>query len=133
MKSIATGLCITLIMVGCTSYHNGPNKSAGTQTTTLVSRLFPLPNVSEQALVSSSTQRPLGIAFSGGGSRALSATMGQMRGLRHLGVLEQTLFISSVSGGALASTLYTYLIINAMLAPQWRYYFSNFSSPIFGY
>jgi hypothetical protein len=55
------------------------------------------------------TKKNVGVCFSGGGSRALSAAMGQMRGLNHLGLLDQTFFISAVSGGAWASTLYTYL------------------------
>lgn len=50
-----------------------------------------------------------GICFSGGGSRALSAAMGQMRGLRALGLLSKARYISSVSGGSWASTAYTYL------------------------
>lgn len=51
----------------------------------------------------------VGVAFSGGGSRALSATMGQLRGLKYLGLLDDVFFISSVSGGTWASSLYTYL------------------------
>lgn len=51
----------------------------------------------------------VGVCFSGGGSRSLSATLGQLRGLDFLGLLDKTLFISSVSGGSWASTLYTFL------------------------
>jgi hypothetical protein len=54
-------------------------------------------------------RRPVGLAFSGGGSRSLSASMGQMRALHYLGVLERTSYISAVSGGAWATSLYTYL------------------------
>lgn len=50
-----------------------------------------------------------GICFSGGGNRALSAAMGQMRGLRALGLLSKARYISSVSGGSWASTAYTFL------------------------
>jgi hypothetical protein len=50
-----------------------------------------------------------GICFSGGGSRALSAAMGQMRGLRALGLLSKARYISCVSGGSWASTAYTFL------------------------
>jgi hypothetical protein len=49
------------------------------------------------------------VCFSGGGSRALSAAMGQLRGLTHLGLVEKTQLISGVSGGAWASTLYSYV------------------------
>ena len=50
-----------------------------------------------------------GLCFSGGGSRALSAAMGQMRGLRALGLMSKARYISSVSGGSWASTAYTFL------------------------
>lgn len=49
------------------------------------------------------------VCFSGGGSRALAAAMGQMRGLRHLGLLDKTQYISGVSGGAWATTIYSYV------------------------
>ncbi len=55
------------------------------------------------------SNKGVGISFSGGGSRALSAAMGQMRALRSLGVLDQVSAISSVSGGTWASALYAYL------------------------
>lgn len=51
----------------------------------------------------------VGVCFSGGGSRALSCAMGQLRGLRHLGLLDQTFALSSVSGGTWASSAFTYL------------------------
>ncbi|MCR9173776.1 MAG: hypothetical protein NXI10_14835 [bacterium] len=51
----------------------------------------------------------VGVAFSGGGSRSLSCTLGQLRGLKHLGKLEEVAAISAVSGGSWASSLYTYL------------------------
>lgn len=51
----------------------------------------------------------VGVAFSGGGSRSLSCTLGQLRGLKHLGKLDEVTAISAVSGGSWASSLYTYL------------------------
>lgn len=51
----------------------------------------------------------VGLCLSGGGSRALTCAMGQLRGLRHLGLLEQVFAISSVSGGTWANALFTYL------------------------
>jgi len=53
--------------------------------------------------------RSVGLCFSGGGSRALSCAMGQLRGLRHLGLLDDAFAISSVSGGTWANALFTYL------------------------
>ncbi len=51
----------------------------------------------------------LGVCISGGGSRSLSAAMGQLRGLHALGLMDKVSFLSCVSGGCWASTLYTYL------------------------
>lgn len=53
--------------------------------------------------------RSVGVCLSGGGSRALSCAMGQLRGLRHLGLLDDVFAISSVSGGTWANALFTYL------------------------
>ncbi len=57
----------------------------------------------------SSAANFVGVCFSGGGSRALSAAMGQLRGLKYLNLLDDVFFISSVSGGTWASATYTYL------------------------
>ena len=51
----------------------------------------------------------VGVCFSGGGSRALTAAMGQLRGLTKLDLIKQTQYISGVSGGAWASTVYCYV------------------------
>jgi hypothetical protein len=56
--------------------------------------LFPLP--------------PVGVCLSGGGSRSASASMGALRGLRYLGLLDKVTYLSTVSGGGWAGTLYTY-------------------------
>lgn len=77
-------------------------------------KIFPLQNqqitIDERTVTGADTAgKFVGVCFSGGGSRSLSATLGQMRGLRNLGLLEKTLFISSVSGGSWASSLFTYL------------------------
>lgn len=61
------------------------------------------------------SQRDVGVCFSGGGSRALSAAMGQLRGLSQTlsegeaPWMEQVHTISSVSGGCWASSLYIFL------------------------
>ena len=51
----------------------------------------------------------LGVAFSGGGTRSASATLGQLRGLRATGLLDQVRYISAVSGGSWAAMPFTYL------------------------
>ena len=48
------------------------------------------------------------ICFSGGGMRALTATMGQLRGLDRIEVMSRIRYLSSVSGGARAAIVYTY-------------------------
>jgi hypothetical protein len=63
----------------------------------------------EQAVVSASNTGNIGIAFSGGGSRALTAALGEYRGLTNLGLMSNIRYISAVSGGCWASALYTYL------------------------
>ena len=49
-----------------------------------------------------------GICISGGGTRSLSAGLGQLRGLARLGLLEQVGYCSTVSGGAICGTGYTF-------------------------
>lgn len=51
----------------------------------------------------------VGICLSGGGSRSMTASMGELRALRKLGLLDRVSFISSVSGGSWAATSFTYL------------------------
>ena len=57
-----------------------------------------------------SNTEKLGVAFSGGGTRSMMASMGQMRALRDLGLLnnENIGLISSVSGGTWAAASYVY-------------------------
>lgn len=51
----------------------------------------------------------VGVAFSGGGIRSASATLGQLRGLHVTGLLGQVRYISAVSGGSWTATTFTYL------------------------
>lgn len=89
-------------------------KRAAATANPFVAAYFPLPpssvlthehNLKERT----SAANFVGVCFSGGGSRALSAAMGQMRGLKNLNLLDEVFFISSVSGGTWASASYTYL------------------------
>ena len=66
---------------------------------------FTFPEQTPEFLSSTSN---CGICFSGGGTRSLSASMGQMRGLEQLGILTNARYISCVSGGSWASAVYTY-------------------------
>ncbi len=49
-----------------------------------------------------------GICLSGGGTRALTAAMGQLRGLRKLNLLSEVDYLSSVSGGTWAAAAFTF-------------------------
>lgn len=51
----------------------------------------------------------LGVAFSGGGTRSASATIGQLRALHMLGWDKSANYITAVSGGSWAAVPYTYL------------------------
>jgi hypothetical protein len=57
-------------------------------------RLLKLPNV--------------GLAFSGGGTRSATAVLGQLRGLRKNGWLQNVRYVSAVSGGAWAAIPFVY-------------------------
>ena len=54
----------------------------------------------------------LGFAFSGGGTRAATATLGQFRALHHLNWLSRAQYVSTVSGGTWGSLAYTFLPLN---------------------
>ena len=49
-----------------------------------------------------------GVCFFGGGTRAMNCAIGQMKGLQELGLWEDIGYISAVSGGSWASTIFTY-------------------------
>lgn len=50
-----------------------------------------------------------GIAFSGGGTRSASASLGELRALQYLGWLRRARYIASNSGGSWITVPYTYL------------------------
>lgn len=54
-------------------------------------------------------RRRFGLAFSGGGTRSSSATLGQLRGLKATGLLDRAGYISAVSGGGWTATPFTFL------------------------
>jgi len=72
---------------------------------------FAYPELSDPELkASDSLDKPnLGLAFSGGGTRSATATLGQLRGLAEIGILEKARYLSCVSGGSFTSTAFTYL------------------------
>jgi hypothetical protein len=64
----------------------------------------------EATIMSDFNDRPnVGICFSGGGTRSASATLGQLRALDSLGLLNKVRYISAVSGGAWTAMPFSYL------------------------
>jgi len=68
-----------------------------------------------------------GVCFSGGGTRSYAATIGQLRGLAEIGLLERIGYVSAVSGGAWAATAHAYYagpgqtndeILGAVIRPE---------------
>ena len=51
---------------------------------------------------------PAGVCFSGGGTRSLAATAGQLRGLTATGLIGDVGYVACVSGGAWAAVPYTF-------------------------
>ena len=62
----------------------------------------------ELALPELRDKKNLGLAFSGGGVRAYTATLGYLRGLLDIGLLQQARYVSGVSGGSWAAAAYTF-------------------------
>jgi predicted acylesterase/phospholipase RssA/proteasome lid subunit RPN8/RPN11 len=54
------------------------------------------------------TRRDVGLALSGGGSRAIAFQLGCLRALHDRGALERVRVVSGVSGGAIAAAAYAY-------------------------
>lgn len=77
--------------------------------TKLTGHVYAYPNYGETAAQGGLFPLPfVGVCLSGGGSRSASASMGALRALRHLGLLDKVTFISTVSGGGWAGVPYTY-------------------------
>ncbi len=81
-------------------------KYVNVQTWDTTTRPFLFPEWSDPDI---NRRRECGVAFSGGGTRSASATLGQLRALNHLGLLRKIGYISCVSGGAWTSVPFTYL------------------------
>jgi len=62
----------------------------------------------EQQLESPLPGSDLGVAFSGGGTRSATATIGQLRGLMQTGWMGRVKYMTAVSGGTWAAVPFTY-------------------------
>src|SRR5215468_2178099 len=77
------------------------------------------PAFPETATLGAPGPMTVGIAFSGGGTRAATATVGALRGLRQNGWLDRVQYLTAVSGGSWASVPFTYsrLPLEDLLGP----------------
>lgn len=66
-------------------------------------------NVSPFKLNVNPNEPNVGVCLCGGGSRAMVAAMGQLRALKHLGLLKKTTALSTVSGGSWVGSTYSFL------------------------
>ncbi|MBT3879185.1 MAG: hypothetical protein HON76_00485 [Candidatus Scalindua sp.] len=112
MKNISQILIavFTLVIIqNCTTTDkHGPKTITGNIKANVVASSGTNFNFPEQTPEFLSATSNCGICFSGGGTRSLSASMGQMRGLEQLGILTNARYISCVSGGSWASAVFTY-------------------------
>ena len=71
----------------------------------------PMPEMADPELAVPwlSDRESFGIAFSGGGTRSASASLGELRALHNLGWLDRARYISSNSGGSWVTVPYTWL------------------------
>ncbi len=67
------------------------------------------PEMTDPALAELRRRDAFGIAFSGGGTRAASAALGELRALEILGWLDRARYVTAVSGGAWAAVPFTFL------------------------
>ncbi len=90
---------------------NNRRKYVRTQTWDTVSQpdFFPERDDPELRIPELDQKEDLGLCFSGGGTRSASATLGQLRGLRSVGLLDRARYICAVSGGSWAATPFIYL------------------------
>lgn len=81
---------------------------------TLTGHLFASAGSALQAAeVAAVTTRPqVAVCLSGGGTRSAACSMGALRGLRSLGLLDRVNFLSTVSGGGWAGSIFTYAAID---------------------
>ena len=115
-------LLLVAILSGCAA-------SRGTMT---INEPFPLEEAERNSAwvfqasmtaTSADASKPfVGIALSGGGSRAANFSWAVMEKLHEIGLLQHVDAISSVSGGSLASALYALNLKNLVVREDWQRY-----------
>lgn len=106
-------LVVAVLTVGCSAYYlPDPPRSEAMRLETWPSPQIAAdyPERDEDSGFAYLWERPdFGIAFSGGGTRAASATWGQLRGLRELDWLKEARYVSAVSGGSWTAMPWSFL------------------------
>jgi hypothetical protein len=85
-----------------------PRRAAASLPSTLTGHLFTSAGSAVAHAGAARANRTVGVCLSGGGTRAASCSMGALRGLRALGLLDDVQFLSTVSGGGWAGSIYMY-------------------------
>ena len=107
-----TNLLIVLLLLASAAFlFLQTVESVAVRTWIVASPGEPLPEIADPELsVPWLTDRPsFGVAFSGGGTRSASATLGQLRALKELGWLNHARYLSANSGGSWVTVPYTWL------------------------
>lgn len=85
-----------------------PGEPAPELPPSLTGHLFAAPGAAADLRAGAGAAPRVAVCFSGGGTRAASCSMGALRALRELGLLEKVHALSTVSGGGWAGALYEY-------------------------
>jgi hypothetical protein len=111
MAVLMAGL-LAVMLAGCSTTARNPivarywiTDGPGAETTPV----FPEMEAGPLGVPDLMKKADLGVCFSGGGTRAAASALGQLRGLREIGLLDRVRYISAVSGGAWAATPYVFL------------------------
>jgi len=110
MRTITLAVILLLLGLALVTRNNVETVAVRTWITDTISGAQ-LPEMadSELAVPWLKDRASFGVAFSGGGARSASASLGQLRALHGLGWLRRARYISSNSGGSWAAVPFTYL------------------------
>jgi len=112
MNQAARFLGITLFLTTLQCFAAGDADSVAVRTWDIGADSAKMPPelADDELAVPWLTDRPsFGIAFSGGGTRSATASLGELRALHRLGWLKRARHLSANSGGSWATVPYTYL------------------------
>lgn len=108
---LGAALLLPALCFGAAMRAEGPSSATLNVTTSVwfgsestpLEQIFP-----ELSLPEIQAKRNTGLAFSGGGVRSFSLSLGYLRALSDLGLVKDTRYITGISGGSWATAVYTY-------------------------